>query len=147
MEEILRQTLKLSEKNHQTHIKIPFLVTKTYTQLQIQFDYEPQVVAENLASQAILAALATYFPVGEQPPVRTFLPLFNLLTLSLSYQNMYLGCYHHKQAHQLITISHEVSSFGFLAQPVLPGEWEIQLNAHCIQSDSVCAEIVISGVK
>ena len=45
MEEIVRQTLQLNETDNQTHIKLPFTLTKEYTQLVIQFTYSPQVVA------------------------------------------------------------------------------------------------------
>lgn len=146
MEEIVRQTLQLNETDNQTHIKLPFTLTKEYTQLVIQFTYSPQVVAQQQARQVTLEAIGSYFPAGEQPRISDFLPLVNLLTLSLNYQERYLGCHHNKQPNQEIVISPEKSSFGFLTQRVLPGAWEIQLNAHCIQSHDVQAAVVVSGV-
>ncbi len=145
MEEILQQqSLFLTTRENQTHVKLPFIFEKEYDSLTIYFSYTPQIVPEDVAIIAIADALP-YYDVASADAT-DFLPLINLITVSLSYEGNYLGCHHNKRIPQFITIAETGSSLGFIPHKAQPGNWEIQLNLHCVCSN-VEVQLEVRGVK
>lgn len=143
---ILEKELKLSQKDHQTNIVIPFQLNQAAEKLVIDFSYDPPVVDEKAARIQIRQALKQFVPATEQKKwgnVDRYLPLQNLITLSLTYENQYVGAHHKKDNHQIIIISKQETSKGFVKRTVEAGEWEIQLNAHCIGSENVTVSLYV----
>lgn len=143
---ILAKELKLSKKDHQTNIAIPFQVYQAAEKLVIEFSYDPQEVDEVAARIQIEKALKDFVPETEHKKwgnVDRYLPLQNLITLSLTYKNEYIGAYHKKDNHQIIILSKKESSKGFTKRTIESGEWEIQLNAHCIGSEDVTVSLYV----
>lgn len=144
-EELLfEQTLMLTESDDQQHKKIRVFLNQDYEALQITFSYSPQDVPEQAAIRLIATALTKY-DWEQNLQVIDFLPLKNLITVSLAYEGEYLGCRHNKEIQQEIIISEKGSSWGFIPQKVSSGKWEIQLNLHCVQSP-VTAHLIVKGV-
>lgn len=141
---LLEQTLIFTESDDQQHRKILLELKKGYQELHIDFSYSPQDVPEEKALRSIAAMLPKYDQKNNLQ-ANDFLPLKNLITLSLAYEEAYLGCRHNKKTEQNIMISETASSLGFIPQSVQPGNWEIQLNLHCVQS-TVTVNIAVKGV-
>lgn len=143
---ILEKELRLSEKDHQTNIVIPFQLNQTAEKLVIDFSYDPPEVDEEAARIQIRQALEQFVPETDQKKwgnVDRYLPLQNLITLSLTYEKQYVGAHHKKDNHQIIIISKQEASKGFIKRTAEAGEWEIQLNAHCIGSESVTVNVYV----
>lgn len=135
--------IRLVPEEHQTHRKIAFTLDRSYQALEIDFSYRPQEVPTELAEVYIREALPLYdLPTTA---VAAFLPLRQLITVSLAYEGEYLGCRHNKESQQAIRIAPEQSSLGFIPHAIVPGLWEIQLNLHCVRSE-VLVHLDVRGV-
>lgn len=141
---LFQQTLTLTELDNQQHKKIKIFLDQDYEALHIAFSYSPQEVPKDLAIRVIEETLPQY---DWEKNLRSmdFLPLKNLVTISLACEGEYLGCRHNKETQQEIIISEKGSSWGFIPQKVCSGQWEIQLNLHCVQS-GVTVELMVKGV-
>ncbi len=140
---LLQKQIIFTTMDHQTHVKVPLFLEKSYQSLTIEWGYDPQIVPDIQARKWIAEALPRYFP-GELPKVETFLPLINLLTISIAQEENYVGCRHHKAPAQVIYLSEKESSEGFLPCSITAGQWEIQLNLHSVRSD-VAVTMRVSG--
>lgn len=144
-EEVLfQQILMLTELDNQQHKKIKIFLDQDYEALHIAFSYNPQEVPKELALRVIEETLPQY-DWEKNLQAMDFLPLQNLVTMSLAYEGEYLGCRHNKETQQEILISEKESSWGFIPQKVSSGQWEIQLNLHCVQSE-ITVELMVKGV-
>lgn len=141
---LFQQTLTLTELDNQQHKKIKIFLDQDYEALHIAFSYSPQEVPKDLAIRVIEETLPQY---DWEKNLRSmdFLPLKNLVTISLACEGEYLGCRHNKETQQEIIISEKGSSWGFIPHKVCSGQWEIQLNLHCVQS-GVTVELMVKGV-
>lgn len=146
MKVIQERIVDLTEKNHQSNILMPFTIDEKAEKIQIDFSYTPQVVKEETALRKIEQALEVYVPEEEMKKwgtTRRYLPLRNFITLSLMFEGKYIGAYHNKEAMQKVIISDSFSSKGFSKQAIDKGQWELQLNAHCIVSKKIQTTIRI----
>lgn len=142
-EQLLNKKIALVPEDHQTHRKIVLELDHTYQALEINFSYDPQEVPTEQAKEYIREALPLYnLP---ETAVDDFLPLVNLITVSLSYESEYIGCRHNKETKQTIRIAPEQSSLGFIPHEIKAGVWEIQLNLHCVRSE-VSVHLDVRGV-
>lgn len=148
METIIDKEMILTPANHQKHIKIPFVLTKAYESLHAQFSFSPQRVDREKALVIISQVLPDYFGAEQlKAKPEDFLPLENLLTISVSHCDEYVGSRHHKATEQEVYISAEGSSAGYLPHAVKPGDWEVQIHPHCLLSDQVLVRLTIQGGK
>ncbi|WP_028273410.1 hypothetical protein [Atopococcus tabaci] len=141
---IINQQLVLTPADNQTNIPLTFQLEKEYERLVIEFAYGPSHATEAEAFEQVREALGNYFPSDEPVAdelVRAHLPVENLVTLSLSYNGEYLGARHTKERDLKVVLSEEKASLGFAPQPILPGKWEVQLNAHSVASEKVIANL------
>lgn len=144
--ELYSETLTLDPSSHQKHLKIPLELDRPYDELKITFGYSPKIVPEAVAIKRIEELLSDYFRPEDSPVEASgFLPLVNLITVSLSYNGHYLGCHHNKKTPQEIVISEKGSSAGFIPQAVCQGQWEIQLDMHCLLSPTCVVELRVVG--
>ncbi|HJB24935.1 MAG TPA: hypothetical protein H9946_12420 [Candidatus Jeotgalibaca pullicola] len=145
--EIMDEKQLLIERSHnQTNFLFPFHLKEMYRRLIIQFHYGPAYATEEEALPLILTNLKHYIPDDRevnQEKARKFLPLENLITLSLSYNNQYLGARHTKERDLEVFISAEKASLGFPLQAIQAGEWELQLNVHCAASEKIYGSVSI----
>lgn len=141
---LYKKTIQLTDSDNQTNIVIPFRVEELYQYLEIDVSYTPQEVSERIAKGKILSALPKYHVNLEN--WNDFLPLLNLITVSVSHNDSYIGCRHTKESVQKIIISEDASSLGFINYGIVQGSWELQLNLHCICSD-VEVQLQVKGVK
>ncbi len=147
METLLDKEYRLSPKDSETNLYIPFELSSDYNRLQIYFIYYPKYLSRQDSIGMAETCLHEYVPETETEILKNlenFLPVGNLVTLSLDYEGSYVGAHHCQEAEQNIIISKQESTRGFLKQEVLKGSWVIQMNMHCIVSDSVTLKIKVT---
>lgn len=147
MKTLVKRALVLTETDHQTNIKIPFVIENEADQLIIDFSYSPASAEDSAVYEKVQKALYSYVPLEERKKWATVdrhLPLHNLVTLSLSHDGQYIGARHRKATEQTIRISETGSSKGFLKHKINKGFWEVQLNVHCVASEKVYLQLLIS---
>lgn len=145
MSVILKREIRLTPEDNQKNIKMPFDLDKAFKQMTIHFSYTPQQIEDRIALNEIRKAIPLFYSQFSEVSPESFLPLENLITVSIAYEDHYLGCRHHKSSRQMFTISADYASFGYLQHPVIPGNWELQLNNHCVLSEEIKAWVIIIG--
>lgn len=148
--DILEKSYQLSEKQTQTNIKIPFAVPGLFRQMKIHFEYSPEKSSDKVAQEQVQQAIENYIFDGapaDEYIVKNYLPIENFITLSVTKDDNYLGGHHNKKKEQVVILSEAKSSLGFWPTTIEPGNWELQLNCHCIASEHLEAHIRIEVIR
>lgn len=128
-----------------TNISFDFDVPQGVSKLDIDFSYSPKTVEDDsLALNAVSASLEKYLGAENDADPHSFLPVNNLVTVSLDDPEGYRGAAHRQLCEQHIVIGSGCSSPGFLKNSVQSGKWRIMLNVHCYVCN-VSYSLKISG--
>lgn len=149
MKNLLSVTNTLVREQSKTNISHTFTVDKNYKKLLIKFSYFPKEMNDSKnALELIKDAMAVYAPSPYQDSYGTaesFLPIFNLITISVDSPEGYRGAAHRHNPSQEHTLSSDFASPGFYKGVISIGEWQIVVNAHCIASDTCAYMIEVYG--
>lgn len=121
------------------NIRHKFTVDKALAEMEIRFSYTPKKM-ENEAEMRALAldCLEQYAP-GEYKngyaPLEAYLPLVNLITLSLDDPNGYRGCAHRHDPVRVHKLTANSASPGFFIRDLPCGEWEAVVSLHAVITD------------
>lgn len=77
------ETRVLNPQADKTNVALSFAVPPGLTALQVEFTYDPPTPPEPVAVEAVKAALARYARAVVQKDPYAYLPVYNLVTLSL----------------------------------------------------------------
>lgn len=143
----IKQTIgpEQSKKN----IEHSFFLPAGAEQLEINFSYEPKELADrDKARTYIQEGMEKYAPKPYAEGYgswETYLPLVNLLTLSLDSPEGYVGCAHRHMPVQQHRLSEKSSDPGFLPCRISPGEWKAVVNVHAVVTDFCTYRLVVSA--
>lgn len=146
-EVIINKALVIKPEDNQTNIPIRFTLNKEYSKMIIQYQYGPSHASAEESYRLVKEALRKYYSQdtdSSDADINKNIPVENLVTLSMSYDGKYVGARHTKERIQEVTITQSESSLGFPAHPIYKGEWEVQLNVHCIASEKINAFITVT---
>ena len=139
MKILLEKTLNITEKQEKTNIVIPFDVPQNVEKLHLSFSYTPKVLMnEDKAKAKALACLrhdSECYREFKDEDIKKFLPIVNLITLSLDDPEKYRGCAHRHSPTQRHSISLESASSGFYKGEIISGEWKVNLHVHALVTD------------
>lgn len=139
MEMLFRTVQTVHPENSKQNIRHKFRVDKNLSKLEIRFSYTPKEM-ENEEEMRTLAmdCLEQYAP-GEYKngyaPLETYLPLVNLITLSLDDPNGYRGCAHRHDPVQKHILTESHASPGFFIRDLPQGDWEAVISLHAVITD------------
>ncbi|MFW5780668.1 MAG: hypothetical protein ACOCWI_04380 [Bacillota bacterium] len=137
---IFTKKIKLTEKDKYTHMNIPFEVFEEANKLILSFSYFPKFFYDKKKSlQLVREGLARYAPekTFSDEDLQRFLPIKNLLTVTLDSPKGVVGTAHKQSEEQQHIISENHSSQGFLKQKIIKGKWNITVSSHSIVSPVV----------
>ena len=146
---VLDLDLTLNEFDTQSNVKIPFQLKEKASVLMIHFTYSPEKSSDEIALKQVKEGIKKYALkdyTESQLSAEAYLPVDNLITLSLSKDGKYLGGHHNKSSNQTITLTNDKASFGFWPVEIEPAKWELQLNCHCVASREVKANVRIEVI-
>lgn len=120
------------------------------TAVCIRFSFAPgKEHAEAICRPQIEAALTRYYdryPRDIQPmQPEQFLPVKNLITISLMREGVYLGNAHRWAPEQTHVLTAERASLGFVPPQAIAGHWTGMLHLHEICSPCCMGELRIEG--
>ena len=126
----------LTPADSKTNIAFPFLVPDDCERLWIHYFYAPKELEDRQAAREIIErGLARYAP----GPFRAgyggwtdYLPLVNLVTLSLDSPAGYCGCAHRHDPDIRFFIDRKEAGPGFCPPHRLAGEWKAVINCHAV---------------
>ena len=151
------KTIKLFEENYtwtprdsQTDQPFHFCVPETIGQIRILFEFSPgKEVNPDICLSPVHEAMLRYYgkyPRKAQPmKEEKFLPVKNLITLSLDKDGVYLGNAHRWATRQEHVVSTREASLGFVPPRSMEGEWQGMLHLHEVLSERCTGHVVVEG--
>lgn len=124
---------RITPEKDKMNIKHSFAVPKGVTGLKITYSYSPKTVEnENEAVEIIKKYFSDYNEKLTKDP-REYLPVKNLVTISVDDADGYRGAAHRQDNDQVHIISEDFASPGFIKGKIGEGQWDIVLNVHCVK--------------
>ena len=147
MKIIFEKEIILHPENSKTNIYLPFIVETSFDRMEIHFSYAPKKLDdEALSLKYIDSGMEKYAPGAYRSGYQNseeFLPVLNLVTLSLDSPEGYLGCAHRHNPEQIHIISEEFSSPGFAHQKPVNGIWQAVVNVHAVVTETCTCRLKI----
>lgn len=121
-----------------TNVALPFVLDQPQQSLTIEYEYWPKVLSDDDLARRMLNDGMEHC-VEEQDraqfPINEFLPLVNLVTLSVDAPDGYRGCAHRHDPQQLHILRAEDSSPGFDDGEIMAGQWQVVINVHAVVTE------------
>lgn len=147
MKTLLDTRVHLTPESEKMNISLAFCVPDNAEKLCITYSYAPKELAgaagEALAEECLLRDAGAFR--GKYPEAASFLPLKNLITLSLDDPHGYRGAAHRQAPRQVHEITAEYASPGFYAGKISAGEWTLTLNVHALVTEFCDCDIQIEA--
>ena len=145
---LLEKQIKLTPANEKTNIIVPFEVNGAFRKLFIGYSYSPKLLTDRERAQILIEENlirdadddAQYYTDREK-----FMPLKNLITLSLDSPEGYRGAAHRQDDEQHHEIGPDSASPGFIRGSIGKGGWRLVLNVHAVVTDEVNCRIKIEA--
>lgn len=136
--QLINITGKITGQDARSHIDHIFRVDKPCKCLKIIFNYYPAYLENKAYSERLIRECFVKFTgsVNEEK-VKNYIPLKNLLTLSVDSPKGCLGTAHRHQAKQEHIISAGKASRGFMPAEIIKGEWNVTVSVHSIITDNI----------
>lgn len=137
MEPLLQAEGTITPHCSKSHITYIFYLPKQSSKINIQFNYEPKCLEDRQTAKEIIGKELRNFILDEEcsdyaENWEIFLPLNNLITLSVDDASGFRGCVHrHDHTQQLILSEHEASP-GLMPGLIPAGLVRITLSIHAI---------------
>jgi hypothetical protein len=124
-----------------THISYKFYLDQTGGKLWISFAYEPKNLEDReQAKRMIFESIEKYTEADQRERIQvkweSYLPLKNLITVSVDDAKGHRGAGHRHDPEQLLFLSEEGASPGLVRGTILPGMWEVTLSIHAIVTNT-----------
>jgi hypothetical protein len=131
-----------------SHITYCFDLRQPAGKLNIRFMYHPKRLEDlERSKELILASLGKYSLAenSELDKVKwgNYMPLTNLITLSVDDPKGHRGAGHRHDQEQLIHLSEYQASPGFVSGPMIQGMWKVTLSLHGIVTELCSYELQI----
>ena len=129
---IFEKTGKVTPEQDKTNVVLKFNVPNGIEKLIIDYEYSPKLFEDETAAIKMLEESIDKY-LGDEYPAKPqdFLPVKNLITLSLDDNGNYRGAAHRQADKQHHEICRDFASVGFMRGEIHSGEWQIVLNVHC----------------
>ncbi|MCH5321645.1 MAG: hypothetical protein J1E36_07755 [Eubacterium sp.] len=126
---------RITTDNNKTNLIHKFDVPKGLTALRIKYSYSPKILQDR--ERAVSIIKECFDKYGEELIGRPadYLPVKNLITLSVDGCGVYRGAAHRQDDIQEHIISAGFTSPGFIKGTIDEGEWDIVLNVHSVSCD------------
>lgn len=145
MKTLLDMRVHITPDMEKTNIPLPFCVPQSAEKLCITYSYAPKELSgaagEAIAEACLLRDTGEFRE--EYPAAEAFLPLKNLITLSLDDPYGYRGAAHRQAPQQVHILTESEASPGFYAGAVSAGDWKLTLNVHALVTEFCDCEIKV----
>lgn len=148
MKVLLEKTVVLTPENEKTNIILPFTVKEESEKLRITYSYSPKELSDCERARDLIERNLQNDTHGDRPlypDYREYLPLKNLVTLSLNSPTRYMGAAHRQDKEQCHIISEDFSSVGFLKGRIEKGQWMLYLNVHALVTENCTCKVKIEA--
>jgi hypothetical protein len=149
METFLYKEGRLTPYDSKKHITYKFNPGSNVKKLNIMFSYEPKVLTDmDKAREIIEKCLLKYADKGGLEPAdgwEAYLPVQNLITISLDDPEGFRGAAHRHPPEQVLYLSEDSASPGFIKGELKSGEWSVTISTHAVVTDVCSYKLLIEG--
>lgn len=143
----LRKTL--TEADNKTNVFCPFYIERELKKMEIRFSYSPKELDDTQKARRFIdEGFRKYAPEPYRKgykPWQEYLPVLNLLTVSLDSPSGYVGCAHRQSPEQIHIFTENECSRGFVPQRLETGLWRVTVNVHALVSDECTFNLEVYG--
>jgi hypothetical protein len=131
-----------------SHITYSFDLRHSVGKLNIRFSYHPKRLEDLERSKELILACIEKYSGSENSELEkvkwgNYMPLTNLITLSVDDPQGHRGAGHRHDPEQLIQLTEYQASPGFVSGPMIQGMWKVTLSLHSIITDICSYELQI----
>lgn len=146
MKKLLDYNICFLPQDSKKNISVPFSVDEPCERLIIKMSYSPKIPNDEkyeikLAEENIKRDASGEW--GNEYNAKKFLPLKNLITLSLDCPQGYRGCAHRQDSNQIHFIGENDASAGFYAGKIQQGIWTAVLNIHALITNKCECNLIV----
>ncbi|MDR0388689.1 MAG: hypothetical protein LBH73_01305 [Spirochaetaceae bacterium] len=149
MEVIWNKIYTLHPEDSKTNLCVAIPVDRDFWCLEFLCSYTPKILEDREKSRELITeGLKKYVPdkfMDQYSNWENYLPVVNLITLSIDYRDSYLGCAHRHAPEQRHIICKEFASPGFFRHAAAKGPWRAVINIHAVVCDSVAYHLTVRG--
>ncbi|UFT99043.1 CehA/McbA family metallohydrolase [Radiobacillus kanasensis] len=149
MKTLLETRVEVTQESMQSHISYKFYVPENVEDIVIDFSFHPSHLQDaELAAQIAEQSLRYYGLEDEdriEEQVNEYLPIKNLLTLSIDDPDGFRGARHSHLSTQKMTIGEKNSSPGVLNKMNQSGLWIFTISVHAIVSETCSMSLKVSA--
>lgn len=139
----------LSTDNSKSHIRYPFRIERDVNVLYIEFSYTPKEETDIDNAKKIIVECLKKYTLDSIEHIsgiwQNYLPVTNLLTLSLDDPEKFRGAAHRPSHCQQIYISENEATDGFIPGKIIEGDWLLTLSVHAVVTNECRYNILIWG--
>ena len=136
-------------KHSSSDVRFAFLCPEQVEELHIYFTYAPGEECDAECIRQVEQAVTRYYdryPREAEPmTVQQYLPVKNLITLSLAKDGVYLGNGHRWDTRQEHILSQTYAASGFCSPKTMQGQWTGMLHLHEIISSECTGTLRVEG--
>ncbi len=152
MKKLLDMEDKLAGVQTQTHLTHSFVVSEHCRKLHIDFSYSPKSLDDETLSREIIGeSLRKYTDAGDnayggqafEESWKRFLPLKNLITVSVDDPNGFRGACHRQDPKQQLFLAADSASPGLMPGPIIQGTWSVTLSVHALVTEKCDVSLVV----
>lgn len=132
-----------------SHISYCFTVPAGLEGVQIHFSYEPKELHDMEKSKSLITDSLGKYMLPDATSLakqcwETYLPLKNLLTVSVDDPACHRGSAHRHDPVQEHIISHTKASPGFMKGDMIPELWTITISLHAVVTKECCYQLQVA---
>ena len=140
--------IQLCPDDSKSNRYIPFTVPEGLKKLYITYSYSPKILEDKEKSYELVREnILRDAPedIDRYTDYNEFMPLKNLVTVSLDSPGEFRGAAHRHDENQYHEIGESFASPGFLKGKICAGQWRLSLNIHAVVTDICTCRIKIEG--
>lgn len=149
MTELFKKTIELHREDNKTNLTFPFSLPEGAEKLTVQFSYTPKILEDKEESKTQIKACLKKDGVPQkrytEAEIESYLPIVNLVTISLDDPKGYRGCAHRHDAKQCHVFTNTKAPVGFVARPLEAGTWQLHFHMHAVVSEVCLAQVNITA--
>ena len=149
---LLKVELCLRPEDTNKNFYFSFGVGNAAKKLWIDFSYDPKNLADDEKANEILEEGFRKYILPENrdeyEAMRSrFIPLVNLITISVDSPSGYVGAAHRHSHEQHNYISFEDSTPGFCRCKIEPGQWKVCVSTHAVVTHECHVTLIVTEEK
>lgn len=136
---------KLTLSCSKSHIRYTFTLPDEISRLNIDFSYQPKKLLDEERSKTLIQEGMRKFcenpDVKEPDGWKSYMPLYNLLTVSIDDPKGFRGSAHRHTPVQHLFISEDRASPGFVQGGLPKGQWSVTISVHAVVTEECCYKL------